>query len=101
MASRAGEPGAGPFSAVVAIVIAIESGNGEARGRIARGPRTRCLAQLGQRNGDVLVPPVHADGALGAGRSGRELVEVRLLELLAVLEERLAVVRLERAREDV
>ena len=40
--------------------------------------RLRCSAAARR---DALVPPVHADRALGAGGAGRELVEVGLLEL--------------------
>src|SRR4029079_19468612 len=67
----------------------------------ARGPPARCLAQLRQWNGDVLVPPVHANRALRPGGAGRELVEIGLLELLPGRQELRAGVVLDRSREDV
>src|SRR5687767_9404089 len=48
------------------------------------------LLQRWQLARDALGPPVHADLALRARGAGRELVEVRLLELLAGGEDLLA-----------
>src|SRR5438477_7501062 len=78
--------------------------------RMRRGPRAcargpppvpALRAQRWERNGDVLVPPVHADGAFGPRGAGWKLVEIGLLELLAGLEEDLAGVVLEGTGEDV
>src|SRR5436190_12202792 len=68
---------------------------------VARGPRSSPSAQLRERRGDAVVPPVHADRAFRARRAGRELVEVGLLELLAGRQELLAGVVLDRPGEDV
>ena len=62
-----------------------------ARARTLRASRSmRLVAELRQLGRDALVPPVHAGLALGAGGTGRELVEVGLLELLARGEQLLA-----------
>src|SRR6478752_4542906 len=58
-------------------------------------------AELRQVGGDAVRPPVHAGLALVAGSTGRELVEVGLLELGSAREELLALVVLDRAGEDV
>ena len=72
-----------------------------ARARTLRR-RARCAyAERRQLGGDALVPPVHAGLALGAGGTGRELVEVGLLELLAGGEQLLAGVVRQRPGEDV
>src|SRR5215212_5165177 len=47
----------------------------------ARGCALWLRGEVGQVAGDAVGPPVHADLALGAGGAGRELVEIRLLEL--------------------
>src|SRR5688572_22629373 len=46
-------------------------------------PPASLSAERWQLGGDPLVPPVHARLAFGAGRAWWELIEVRLLELLA------------------
>src|SRR5690349_21633188 len=58
------------------------------------------LGELGQFHCDAVVPPVHAGLALGAGCAWRELVKVRLLELLPRGHELLTGVVLDRAVED-
>src|SRR5690349_5146606 len=96
-ASMAGGRSAGVDGVIVGV--------GKRRGprAAARGPRPPRLAaaQGGERDRDVLVPPVHADRALRARGSGRELVEVGLLQLLAGREQLLAGVVLDRPGEDV
>src|SRR3954467_6934740 len=61
----------------------------------------RLGAELRQVGGDAVGPPVHAGLALAAGSAGRELVEVRLLELRPAPQELPAGVVLDRSGEDV
>src|SRR6476620_2908602 len=93
-----GSPGEGGGAAVIATPLdGWCPAAGGARGRISYG----LLGQDGQVARDPFVPPVHARRARVPRGPGRELVEVGLLELLAVLEKHLAGVVGQRAGEHV
>src|SRR5690349_8891433 len=79
-ASRAfGDDAAGGASGSVAVIGVrwMSVGAGDPAPTVQVG-----LGQLRQLHGDSLVPPVHAGLALGTWRAWRELIKVRLLELL-------------------